>query len=136
MPNDFDPNKDMPAILKALKDKRPATTHDDAELSEHIRKEHEAHIELKRRLQEFRIAQTKEKEEWVFRNLQLVAPLWAVKWALFRKRGWILRLFRVTLDPIGFSRHMEMFEIRKGGKLVAIKLFRWDSGDHLEGVRK
>ncbi len=98
------------------------------------RERNEAKVELKARLAEFRIAQSKEKEDWVFAALQEAAPMWAVRWAMEKGRGWILRCYNVTLDHIGLSRHLEVFEVRKKGKLIAFKLFRWDTGEHIEGV--
>jgi hypothetical protein len=134
MDNESIVDKDKTALLHVS---RPTIPKDAAILVEtHKAEMAAAHEELRRRLKEFRLAQEKEKEEWVFLNLQKACPLWAVRSAMLKRRGWVLRLFGVTVDHVGFSRYVEMFEIRKRGRLVAIKLFRWDSGDHMEGAQK
>lgn len=135
MPEEFDPAKHQSQVIKSMMDKKIEPRMMD-EVEKFKQAELDAHNELRERLKQFRIAQTKEKEEWLFQTLQFVAPLWAVKWALVKNRGWVLRFFGVSVDVVGFNRNTELFEIRKGGKMVAVKLFFWHTGDHLEGVRK
>jgi hypothetical protein len=130
MSSQFDPKRDMEALAAVSK---PVVTHADQEMIKQAQAEHEeARRELRARVDMLKKKLQDDKEEWIASALQLVAPLWAVRWALNKNRGWILRIFSVTLDHWVFDSYTELFEVRKGGKLVAVKLFRWN-GTHLEG---
>jgi hypothetical protein len=130
MTMEFDPRRDMEALANAS---RPGLTDADRALLEKERAhQDEARRELRARAEIIRNNVLREKEDWVYAALKLVAPLWAVRWTMEKKRGWILRIFSVTMEHWVFDTYTEIFIVRKGGKTAAVKLFRWN-GTHTEG---
>lgn len=130
MGRDFDPEKDKEALLKVS---RPSTTDIDKLLLEQERRELEAaRAELRARAAALKKQYEDEKEEWLVQSLLSILPEWAVNWAIRKGRGWLLRIFRVTWDVCIFDASTEVHQIRRAGKTVAIKLFRF-GGANVEG---
>lgn len=131
----FDPTKDEDAFTQALGQMK---TKRQAEVSAHQENEkvllEEARAEIKRRVKSFNDWKMREKQDWVDRAMQKAVPMWVMKQVFWKNRGWILRIYGVTLDRVVFDNSpFEFYEIRKRGKLVAAILFKFDDGKHIEG---
>lgn len=134
MGRDFNPEKDREALLKVARPNIPAI--DQLLLDQERRELDAARAELRARAAALKKQYAEEKEEWLIQTIASVVPEWAVKWVLKKGRGWVLRLFRVTWNACIFDENTEVHEIRKAGKVVAVKLFRF-GGANIEGkVRK
>lgn len=105
-------------------------------LAKHHKEMDDARAELRARIQSIKRAQEKQKADWVSTAMHNVMPQWAARQVLDKKRGWLCRLFGVSLDHWHLANgDVEQFMLFKRGKVKALKIFRWDDGQHIEGDR-
>lgn len=106
-------------------------------VDKHLQEVEEARKELHERVLLIKKAQARQKMEWIEGALSLAMPAWAVKQVLLKNRGWVCRLFGTSIDQFHFDKeYAEGILLMKRGECLALKIFRWNDGEHLEGSRK
>jgi hypothetical protein len=109
---------------------------DKKELEKFQKEIYDAKVELRARMDAIRKAQADEKENWIKEILTETLPKWAVEQVINMGRGWICRFFGIRVDKFRFDKeYAEQVIVFKRNKVVALKVFKWDDGQHLEGRR-
>lgn len=124
--------------LDALARLAPSVKQTEAEAVEKFRKEIDSgRAELRARVAAIKRGQEEEKRAWLWEELRRVMPDWAFRQVLQKGRGWVCRLFGVRVNYFFFDKdYAEQIMVMKRGNPVALKLFKWDDGKHLEGRLK